>query len=133
MEQATVNLLKRLTEASGVTGYEQEVADIISQELKGLGTLSHDKMGCVICTKRGTSDQPKIMLPGHMDEVGFMVKLITNEGFIRFTMLGSWIHQYLPAQTVVIKTSKSRRSGTPIPTLAVRNADRSVGAEASGH
>lgn len=106
MEQKRLDLLKELTEASGIPGYEREIADIITRQLKGLTTISYDRLGGVVCTKKGTGDHPKIMLPGHMDEIGFMVTRITDEGFIKFTPLGGWLIQYLLAQRVIIKTSQ---------------------------
>lgn len=111
MNPQRLDLLKRLVEASGVSGHEVEVSEIIAEALKELTTISYDKMGSIICEKKGTSDRPKVMLPGHMDEIGFMVKLITEEGFIKFTMLGSWVHEHLPSQRVVIKTPKGSLPG----------------------
>ena len=106
-----MDLLKRLTEAEGIPGYEGSIADIMTAELKGLGDISYDKLGCIICEQKGASAAPRIMIPGHMDEVGFMVTRITDEGFIKFTMLGGWLPQYLPAQRVVIKTSAGNLPG----------------------
>ncbi len=51
------------------------------------------------------------MLAGHMDEVGFMVKSITKEGFLRFSALGGWWDQVMLAQRVVVKTSKGDLTG----------------------
>ena len=92
MVKAKIDLLKKLTEANGVPGYEGEIADIMTEEFKGLGEVSYDKMGNIFCMKKGISDSPRIMIPGHMDEVGFMVTQITGEGFVKFTMLGGWVH-----------------------------------------
>ncbi len=103
---ATEKLLKELTEASGVSGYEAEVRSIIRRYFEPLGEITQDKLGSLICRKKGATAKPKIALAGHMDEVGFMVKLITKEGFIRFTPLGGWWDQVLLAQRVVIKTRK---------------------------
>jgi len=102
----TTELLKKLTEASGVAGYEREVRNIIRQYLEPLGEITQDKLGSLICKKKGDADEPKVVLAGHMDEIGFMVKYITKEGFIRFTPLGGWWDQVLLAQRVVIKTNK---------------------------
>jgi putative aminopeptidase FrvX len=102
----TEKMLKELTEASGVSGYEREIRDVIRRYLKPTGQLSQDKLGSLICKKKGTSDGPRVVLAGHMDEVGFMVKYITDDGFIRFTPLGGWWDQVLLAQRVVIKTTK---------------------------
>ena len=97
-------MLKELTEASGVSGYEGEARELMRKYLSPLGELSQDKLGSLICRKAGASGQPRIMLAGHMDEIGFMVKLITKEGFIHFTPLGGWPSQHLPAQRIIIQT-----------------------------
>jgi endoglucanase len=52
----------------------------------------------------GTDSGPRVMLAGHMDEVGFMVKHVTQEGFLRFLPLGGWFDQVLLGQRVLIKT-----------------------------
>ena len=62
-------------------------------------------MGSIICRQAGASDSPRVMLAAHMDEIGFMVKLITKDGFIRFLPLGGWFDQVLLGQRVVIKTT----------------------------
>ncbi len=104
-------LLKELTEADGVSGYETEVRAVIRRHLKPLGTLTQDNMGSVICKRSGQKTKPKVMLAGHMDEIGFMVKHISSEGFIKFTTLGGWWDQVLLAQRVTIKTSKGDVAG----------------------
>ena len=99
-------LLKELTEADGVPGYESEIRKVLYAHLKKLGKVSRDKMGSLICKSNGAVESPKIMLASHMDEVGFMVKHISTEGFIRFTPLGGWWDQVLLTQRVRIKTQK---------------------------
>ena len=49
---------------------------------------------------------PKIMLASHMDEIGFMVKHITKEGFLKFTCLGGWWEQVMLSQRVTVHGSK---------------------------
>jgi putative aminopeptidase FrvX len=107
---STEKLLKDLTEAHGVPGYETPVRAIVRKYLEPLGNLSHDKLGSVICTHIG-SDRPRVMLAGHMDEIGFMVKRVTKEGFIKFLPLGGWFDQVLLGQRVLIKTSKGDVTG----------------------
>ncbi|MCZ6469047.1 MAG: peptidase M28, partial [Candidatus Dadabacteria bacterium] len=102
----TENLLKELTEAHGIPGYEAEVRRVIKNYFKPIGDIEEDNMGSLICKKVGKEDAPKIMLAGHMDEVGFMVKHISSEGYIRFTTLGGWWDQVLLSQRVAIKTNK---------------------------
>lgn len=103
MDQAEA-LFKEITEAPGVPGYESEVRAIIRRYLEGIAIIEQDKMGSIICRKAGLADSPKVMLAGHMDEVGFMAKLITKEGFVKFVPLGGWWDQVMLAQRVVIKT-----------------------------
>ena len=102
---STEKLFKELTEASGVSGYESEVRAAIHRHLEPVARIEQDKLGSIIAVKRGMADSPRVMLAGHMDEVGFMVSLITDEGFIRFLPLGGWWDQVMLAQRVVIKTS----------------------------
>jgi putative aminopeptidase FrvX len=102
----TFQLLKELTDASGVSGYEAPVRTVVRRYLEPLGELSQDKVGSVICQKKGNASSPRVMLAGHMDEIGFMVKHITKEGFINFIPLGGWFDQVLLGQRVVIQTSK---------------------------
>ncbi len=104
-------MLKELTEASGVSGYEEEARGIMRRYIAPLGEISLDKLGSLICRKQGYSPAPRIMLAGHVDEIGFMVKLITKEGFIHFTNLGGWPNQHLPAQRVIIQTYKGQVPG----------------------
>ncbi len=51
-----------------------EVRRVIKNYFKPIGDIEEDNMGSLICKKVGKEDAPKIMLAGHMDEVGFMVK-----------------------------------------------------------
>ncbi len=103
---ATYQLLKDLTEAYGVAGYEAPVRAVVRKYLQPLGELSQDKTGSVICRQNGTAERPRVMLAGHMDEIGFVVRYITKEGFIKFLPLGGWFDQVLLGQRVVIQTRK---------------------------
>jgi putative aminopeptidase FrvX len=105
MVDKTLELLKELTEAHGVPGYETPIRAVIRKYLEPLGQLSQDKIGSLICNKQGTSESPRVMLAGHMDEIGFMVKHISKEGFLYFVPLGGWFDQILLGQRVIVKTS----------------------------
>jgi putative aminopeptidase FrvX len=98
----TQKLLKALTEAHGVPGYETEVRALLRQYLEPLGEVSQDKLGSVICHQGG--DGPKVMIAGHMDEIGFIITHITKEGFLKFLQLGGWWDQVLLGHRVIIKT-----------------------------
>lgn len=100
-------LLKDLTEANGVPGYEGEVRQLLVNRLQELSDrIEHDKMGSVVGVKKGKADAPKVMVVGHMDEIGFMVKEITKEGFIKFLPLGGWWGHVALGQRMRIITAK---------------------------
>ena len=98
----TIELLKTLTEVDGVPGYEGEVRAVLNDFLAPLGNVSRDNLGSLICHQAG--DGPKVMLAGHMDEIGFMITHITKDGYLKFVQLGGWWDQVLLGHRVNIKT-----------------------------
>lgn len=100
-------LLVDLVTARGVPGNEGEVRDVFTDYAKPFADqIMQDGLGSIIAEKKGIEGGPKIMFAGHLDEVGFMVTQITDEGFIKFQTLGGWWNQVLLAQQVEIKTGK---------------------------
>jgi putative aminopeptidase FrvX len=79
---------------------------MVEKRLAGLGTLEKDKIGSLICRQTGSAKAPTVMIAGHMDEIGFMVKLISKEGFLKFVPLGGWWDQVLLGQRVMVQTVK---------------------------
>jgi len=104
-------LLAELSEAPGVPGFEEPVRAILERRLSGLAEVSSDRLGSLIARKEGTAASPRIMFAGHMDEIGFMVTSITEEGFLRFQTLGGWWEQVMLAQRVVVYTRKGQLMG----------------------
>ncbi|MDH7570049.1 MAG: M42 family metallopeptidase [Armatimonadota bacterium] len=105
----TETLLRELTEAHGVPGYEADVRALVRRHLEPLGDVVQDGIGSVIC--RTGEGGPRVMLAAHMDEIGFMVHAITPEGFLRFVPLGGWHDQVLLGHRVWIKTRKGDLPG----------------------
>ena len=100
-------LLQELVDAHGVPGHEFEIAAIMKKHLKPISDeVGCDKLGSIIASKKGSSAEPRVMVAGHMDEVGFMVKEIDKDGYIRFLPLGGWWGHVILAQRVVIITKK---------------------------
>ncbi len=93
-------LLKELTEADGVPGFEDAVRDILVRRLKPHGTVERDRTGGFVVTKKGKSPAPRVMIDCHMDEIGFIVQSVTAKGFLRFLNLGGWSGHVLAAQRV---------------------------------
>ena len=83
------DLIKKLVEAYGPSGFEDQMRELIRPEIESYADeLSVDAMGNLIAFKKGNGDGLKVMLAAHMDEIGVMVSHITKEGFLRFTNIG---------------------------------------------
>lgn len=83
-------LLKKLCTCSGISGDEKNVRDIIISEIKDYAdSIKTDNLGNLIVFKKGLkTPAKKLMISAHMDEVGFMVTYITENGFIKFDQVG---------------------------------------------
>jgi putative aminopeptidase FrvX len=107
-----VKLLKELTEAKGVPGCEEEVRQILRRELSSLDvSIVTDQLGSIFGVKEGASPSPRVLLAGHLDEVGFMVTGITKDGYLRFAPLGGWWSQVLLAQRVSVVAKEKVYTG----------------------
>ncbi|RDW21514.1 M42 family metallopeptidase [Oceanobacillus chungangensis] len=125
MKQETLDLFKNLTELQGASGNEHLVRAFMKEELtKYADEVIQDNLGGVFGVKHG--DGPKVMVAGHMDEVGFMVSQITENGMIRFQPLGGWWSQVLLAQRVQIMTANGPVIGVigSIPPHLLTDAQR---------
>ena len=122
----TLELLKELVDAHGVPGFEDDVATVMQKQLQGVGTFSKDRLGSFICEKVGDAKGPRVMLAGHLDEVGFMVKSVTKEGFVKFLPLGGWWGHVVLGQRLIIKTRKGDILGVvgSKPPHELRDEDR---------
>jgi putative aminopeptidase FrvX len=103
---STEVLLKELTEITGISGCERDVAGAIEKHLAPIAKISYDRLGSIICRKDGAAKAPRVMLAAHMDEVGFLVKQVTKEGYIKFLPIGGWFSQVILGQRVTVKTRK---------------------------
>ncbi len=104
-DQFQLDLWKKLTEAPGAPGFEGPVRSIMKEYMETYTEeIVYDNMGSIFGIKRGDEKGPRIMVAGHMDEVGFMVSQISDKGFISFQPLGGWWSQVLLAQRVQIIT-----------------------------
>lgn len=104
-------LLVELTETGGVPGYEDRVREIVRRELaETTDTVRSDAMGNVIGTLTGTSDY-SVTVATHMDEIGFMVRHVTDSGFLTVDSLGGWDPRVLRAQRVIVHTDDGDLAG----------------------
>jgi putative aminopeptidase FrvX len=98
-------LFKRLSETPGVPGREDRQREIAREELEDLTDEVHtDALGSVIGTKRGRDDV-RVMVAAHMDEIGFLVRHIDDNGFIRLQPLGGHDPANMVSQRVIVTTA----------------------------
>ncbi len=115
----TLELLRSLSEAFGVAGFEDEVRALIQERIEPyVDELRTDAMGNLIAYRRGRGDRV-LMLDAHMDEIGFMVSYIEENGFLRFAPLGGWDARIIPSHAMTIRTQSGQlvkgAVGTPPP------------------
>ncbi len=107
MDKKSLAFLEELVNSFGPTGFEKEPARIVKKYVtKYSDGISTDKLGSLLFTKKGKSDKPVVLLPGHIDEVGFIVSSVNKLGYLTFNPLGGWFDQVLLGQRVKIRTSK---------------------------
>lgn len=101
-----IELLRKICNTPGVSGFEEAIRSLIISEISNdVDELKVDPLGNIIAIKKGNSRQ-KLLLTAHMDEIGFMVQHIDDEGFIRFIPLGGFDPKTLSAQRVIIHGKK---------------------------
>jgi putative aminopeptidase FrvX len=107
-----LKFLEELINSFGPSGFEKEPARIVRNYVSQFSDRVYsDKLGSLMFEKRGTSDEPVVLVPGHIDEVGFIVSSINKQGFLTFNPLGGWSDQVLLAQRVIIRTEKGLIQG----------------------
>ena len=98
-------LMKEFTEATGVSGSEEEIFELMRGHLGSIAETEKDRLGSFISILRGKKEQPRVMLVAHMDEIGLMVSHFYRN-FIRFNTLGGWWSPRLIGLPVRIRTSR---------------------------
>ena len=108
----SVEVLEKLSNACGVAGREEEVRSLMHKLMKPLvDEVKEDKLGNVIGIKEGDKNAPKVMLAGHMDEIGLLVKTISKEGYLQFAKIGGIDDRVLLAQKVIVYTENGSLPG----------------------
>lgn len=107
MDDESVSFFSRLCESFGPSGFESEPIGMIRERyLPFSNEVMRDGLGSLILRKVGSSENPRVMAAGHVDEIGFIVVSIEDSGFLKFETLGGWASTTLPAQRVIIRTKK---------------------------
>lgn len=103
--QQMQDFLRQMVESTGVSGYESQVGELVSRAFLGIcDQVRTDVLGNVVALRKGEGEGPRkrVMLAGHMDEIGLMITKIEDSGFLRFTSIGGVDQRTLVAQEVVV-------------------------------
>jgi endoglucanase len=107
MRAESFDFLNTLVEAPSPSGYEQPAAKVFREYVTPIAdSVETNVMGSVHAVLKGTADGPSVMLAGHIDEIGFMVTYITDDGFCAFAPIGGHDPQILPGARVTVHTSE---------------------------
>ena len=102
-----IKLLKEICEVAGAPGFEQRIRKMVIKEVTPLvDNVSVDNMGNVTALVKGKDSSKKIMIAAHMDEIGFIITHIDDQGFARFHTLGGFDPKTLTAQRVIVHGKK---------------------------
>lgn len=108
--EMNLEMIKEMSEAHGISGCEKEVSRIMKKWLEPVSDeITYDHLGSIIGLQKGSATGPKVMICGHMDEVGFLVREIDSNGFLRMLPVGGWWGHVLPAQTLYVTTKEGKR------------------------
>jgi len=112
MEKKSLEFLERLCNAFGPAGFEREPIKITREYIEGyVDEITYDKLGSLVFKKIGKSKRPIVLLPGHVDEIGFVIAGISEDGYLTFDTLGGWFTQVLLGQRIKIRTEKGEIEG----------------------
>lgn len=100
----TVELLRKLSDVFGPSGFEEEVCDTLREIVEPfVDEIQVDALGNMIATRHGKGDRT-LMLDAHMDEIGFIISFVEEGGYLRFIQTSGWDARILPAHAVTIRT-----------------------------
>ncbi|HON52533.1 MAG TPA: M42 family metallopeptidase [Bacteroidales bacterium] len=124
-----ISLLKLLSETPGAPGFEDKIRDVVIKEITPyVDSISVDNMGNVTAFRKGASDT-KLMCAAHMDEIGFIVTHIDDNGFLKFAPLGGFDPKTLTAQRVIVHGKKDVigvMGSKPIHVMSPEERDKKV-------
>ncbi|MGA9160295.1 MAG: M20/M25/M40 family metallo-hydrolase [Actinomycetota bacterium] len=127
MRDLDLELLAGLCSAPGVSGREGAVRALVRDALEGLvDEISVDPLGNLVAIRRGDGG-PRVMVAAHMDEIGFLVRHVDGDGFVRVHPVGGVFPRYLPAQRVLVHTS----GGGSLPGVLFEPSDMGIPNEES--
>ena len=143
MKYAGINLIRELSLCFGPSGCEDAVRALITEQIKGdCDRFTVDNAGNLIAVIRGRGhdynpENPRrLMLSAHMDEVGFMITAITEEGYLKFSTVGGIdprvlcgrhvlvgdrhkLHGVIASKAIHLQTPEERTKATPVKNMYI--------------
>lgn len=108
-KQNTLQMIADISNANGVSGFEDDVLVQIRKYAAGLGSFEEDSLRNLYLKRSGnTGNKPVVMLDAHSDEVGFMVKAIRPNGTLEIITLGGWVTSNIPAHLVWVRNAEGK-------------------------
>ncbi len=108
-EKSIIRTLQHLSEAVGISGFEEEPRNLIQKEIEEfVDKCWVDPIGNLLAIRKGGGKHPQILLDAHIDEIGFLVSHVDDQGFLRLAPIGGWDPRILPGHRVVLQV---RRKG----------------------
>lgn len=106
-ENEELRLIKEISDANGISGFEDDVLEVVRRHAAGLGEITEDCMRNLYLRRSdNTGNKPVVQLDAHTDEVGFMVKAIRPDGMLEFITIGGWVATNIPAHLVRVRNSE---------------------------
>lgn len=100
-------MLYRLSEINGTSGCEQDICLLIAREAKKYADkVTKDSMGNIYAFKKGTDSQKTIMVSAHTDEVGMIISSVTDDGYLKFRVVGGINENVLLGKKVAVGKNK---------------------------
>jgi putative aminopeptidase FrvX len=107
-----LELMKTLTDTHGISGFEYDVKKVMKEYLAPVSDeLVQDNLGSIFGKRRANDGDKTILIGGHLDEIGFMVTEIDDNGFLKFTTIGGWWSQVMLSQRLNVITDKGVLTG----------------------
>lgn len=131
MNENDFKFFKELIEAPSPSGFEQPAQRVIREALADVADdVRTDVMGNVVAHVKGPKGAPRLMLAGHCDEIGFMVKYVDDQGYLFFAPIGGVDAHLVPGQRVTVHTSGGPIAGVvgkrPIHQIEVKDRETVV-------
>lgn len=104
-----IDMLREFSEAKGICGHEKGASRVMRKYVEPVSDeITYDALGSMAAVQKGTGNGPRVALFGHIDEVGFLVKEIQEDGFIRVTNMGGMWPHLLLSQEITITTREGK-------------------------